>query len=89
MHKGNNFIARLLNRCTSEEEAGHDLGSQDGIITNAPIEVPEAGDGDAPAIATQEGQPDDEPTICKGGKKYRARLRGGRWETFGAPIGDC
>ncbi len=33
--------------------------------------------------------PPGEPLKCVGGKLYRMRLRDGRWETFGPPLGDC
>lgn len=33
--------------------------------------------------------PPGDPLKCIGGKLYRMRLRDGRWETFGAPLGDC
>ncbi len=33
--------------------------------------------------------PPGEPLKCIAGKLYRMRLRDGRWETYGPPLGDC
>ncbi len=33
--------------------------------------------------------PPGEPLKCIAGKLYRMRLRDGRWETYGPPMGDC
>jgi hypothetical protein len=42
-----------------------------------------------PAIQDAASCPPGEPLKCLDGKLYRMRLRNGRWETFGPPLGDC
>lgn len=81
MKKDRNFIGRLLHRNSADAcEDMNKPGTDDKIDPGKEAEKP-----------AEEGKPEamEGPTMCKAGKLYRARLRNGRWETIGSPIGDC
>lgn len=86
MKKQKNFIGRLLHR--NNEEACEDVNKQgvDDQVMDGKIDP-----GNETEVPAGERKPEamEGPTMCKNGKLYRARLRNGRWETMGSPIGDC
>jgi len=88
MKKHKNFIARLLHR--NNTGACEDAGSGEPELTVIVMEANVTVDAVDP-IEPEESESSEAamPTLCKDGKLFRARLKNGRWETMGPPIGDC
>ena len=83
MKKRDNFIGRLLRR--NNDDACDDI-NKEGVDDQVKDGKVDPGAGSKPESNTES---DPGPTLCRNGKLYKARLRNGRWETIGAPIGEC
>ena len=105
MKKHKHFLGRLFRRKADGACDDLAADKKQEEIDKAEVEestIPEPGDPAMPSgqeaagsdpelsigVETEEAPPDF-PTLCRGGKLFRARLRNGRWETIGPPIGDC